>query len=86
MVKYYNGEMYTIPKEFEEEVRADERKIIAEELLSNFMCNKKCTDYTHNCQFAITEYTVEVDVPARCVGCEIKNRIIEIAQAKETKE
>ena len=25
MVKYYNGEMYTIPKEFEEEVRADER-------------------------------------------------------------
>ncbi len=30
MVKYYNGEMYTIPKEFEAEIRADERRKFAE--------------------------------------------------------
>lgn len=30
MVKYYNGEMYIIPKAFEDEVRADERKKFAE--------------------------------------------------------
>lgn len=29
MVKYYNGEMYIIPKKFEEETRADERKKFA---------------------------------------------------------
>lgn len=28
MVKYYDGEMYIIPKKFEEEIRADERKKI----------------------------------------------------------
>ena len=34
MIKYYNGEMYTIPKEFEEEIRADERQKFAEWLSS----------------------------------------------------
>lgn len=34
MVKYYNGEMYTIPIEFEEETRADERKKVLNEAIS----------------------------------------------------
>lgn len=37
IIKYYNGEMYTIPKEFEAEVRADERKLLCDDLIRK--CN-----------------------------------------------
>lgn len=35
MIKYYNGEMYTIPKEFEEETRADEGRKICQMVKDN---------------------------------------------------
>lgn len=73
-------------EQFEVEIRADERKKMAEELLSNFECNKKCTDFYHNCQFAITGYTVEVDEPSRCLGCKIKNRIMEVANGNKEEQ
>lgn len=45
MVKYYNGEMYTIPKAFEEEVRTDEReKIIREFVKRHNSCNTNLCD------------------------------------------
>ena len=34
MVKYYNGEMFVIPKEFEEEIRADEKAKIVGDCLT----------------------------------------------------
>lgn len=35
MIKYYNGEMYRIPQAFEDEVRADERAKVIEQLLAD---------------------------------------------------
>lgn len=44
MVKFYNGEMFVIPKEFEEEVRADERNKVATEILKDI--ESFCKDNT----------------------------------------
>lgn len=51
MVKYYNGEMFVIPKEFEEEVRADERintvQFIVDEFNRRTVCLGRATAKTY---------------------------------------
>lgn len=64
MIKYYNGEMYIIPKEFEEEIRADAIRKFAEWIEQHFNNDSclytNCDGYdSFDAEKALAEYEKE---------------------------